>query len=60
VLVCHCEVVNDRRILEEVLEGAADPDAVAARCGAGSRCGGCRPTIEALLASLGLAGQPVA
>jgi bacterioferritin-associated ferredoxin len=60
VLVCHCEVVNDRRILSEIVEGALDCDAVAERCGAGSRCGGCRPTIEALLASLGLVGQPVA
>lgn len=60
MLVCHCEVVNDRRILEEVLDGAVDCEQIALRCGAGSRCGGCRPTIEGLLASLGLAEQPVA
>ncbi|MDQ2649148.1 MAG: (2Fe-2S)-binding protein [Actinomycetota bacterium] len=51
--------MNDRRILEEVLDGAVDCEQVAQRCGAGSRCGGCRPTIAALLASLGLAEQPV-
>ncbi|MDP1820212.1 MAG: (2Fe-2S)-binding protein [Acidimicrobiales bacterium] len=60
MLVCHCEDVNDRRIVAEVGSGARCPDLIAERCGAGSRCGGCRPTIEALLASLGLAEQPAA
>lgn len=59
MLVCQCEAVNDRRILAEIVEGAVCADQVAERCGAGARCGGCRPTIEALLASLGLGEQPV-
>lgn len=60
VLVCHCTAVNDARIVEEALAGAVCPDEVAAKCGAGSRCGGCRPTIERLLEAFGLAEQPAA
>ncbi len=60
VLVCNCEAVNDQRIVEEAISGACDVDAVARRCGAGSQCGGCHPTIEALLAAFGLADQPAA
>ena len=60
MLVCHCEAVNDRGIRAAIVEGALCADEVAERCGAGARCGGCRPTIEALLASLGPAEQPVA
>ena len=60
VLVCQCEVINDRRIRAEIADGARCADDVALRCGAGARCGGCRPTIEALLATLGPVEQPVA
>ena len=52
MIVCHCEVVSDRRIRREVQAGACDPDTVGDLCGAGTRCGGCQPTIVALLASL--------
>ena len=50
MVVCHCRAVNDRAIRAEIGAGALDLDDVAARCGAGSRCGGCRPVIAALLA----------
>jgi bacterioferritin-associated ferredoxin len=50
VLVCHCHAINDRVIRAEILAGAIDADEVAERCGAGSRCGGCLPAIEALVA----------
>ncbi|HJR23941.1 MAG TPA: (2Fe-2S)-binding protein [Acidimicrobiales bacterium] len=60
MVVCSCAAVNDRRIVAEIVDGALDPDAVADRCGAGAHCGECRPTIEALLVKLGLAGQPAA
>lgn len=49
MLVCHCLVVNHERILDEITEGASCADEVADRCGAGTRCGGCRATIEQLL-----------
>ena len=55
--VCHCLAVNDRRIVEEITSGALDIEDVAARCGAGARCGGCHPTIEALLVTVRAAAE---
>lgn len=55
MVVCHCLAVNDRAIHAAIVAGALDPDELAARCGAGGRCGGCRPMIEALLAQAGVA-----
>jgi bacterioferritin-associated ferredoxin len=52
MIVCHCQVVNDRRIRREVEQGACSVDEVGAACGAGTRCGSCRPTISVLLATL--------
>ena len=59
MVVCHCKAVNDKVIVGEILSGALDVDDVAARCGAGSRCGGCRPAVEALLAEHGVTAVPV-
>ncbi|MGE3619337.1 MAG: bacterioferritin-associated ferredoxin [Acidimicrobiia bacterium] len=58
MVICHCEAVNDRRIADEIARGALDADEIALRCGAGGRCGGCRPTIEALLVRGPLVAQP--
>jgi bacterioferritin-associated ferredoxin len=52
MIVCHCEVVSDRLIRTEVDQGAVSPEDIAQRCGAGARCGACRPTVTALLAAL--------
>lgn len=60
MLICQCEAINDRRISDEIAAGALDVDALAERCGVGGRCGGCLPTIEALLADLGLARSQAA
>lgn len=49
MLVCHCKRVCDRRIREAVRGGAASPCDVGRVCGAGTRCGGCQPLIEALV-----------
>ncbi|MBL8776024.1 MAG: (2Fe-2S)-binding protein [Acidimicrobiales bacterium] len=46
--------MNDRRIRDEIIEGALDADALAERCGAGGQCGGCHETIEQLLRQFGL------
>jgi bacterioferritin-associated ferredoxin len=51
VIICHCEVVSDRSIYRHADQGAVTADDIAERCGAGSRCGSCRPTIVALLAT---------
>ena len=50
MVVCHCRAVNDKAIVAEILSGAVDADTLAERCGAGTRCGGCRPVVEELLA----------
>jgi bacterioferritin-associated ferredoxin len=49
-LVCLCHGVNERRVRREIEHGATSIDQVAERCGAGSCCLGCHPTIDALLA----------
>ena len=50
MVVCHCNVVNDREIRAQILAGALDVEDLGARCTAGTRCGGCRPVLEALIA----------
>ena len=57
MIVCHCQVVGDRRIRAEIEAGAVTVDEIAERCGAGARCGSCRPTISVLLATMVVADQ---
>lgn len=49
MIVCHCEVASDRHVREAIACGASTVDDVGDECGAGTRCGSCRPTIGALL-----------
>jgi bacterioferritin-associated ferredoxin len=49
MIVCHCRAITDRAIREAVRSGAVDLDAVEAATGAGSCCGGCQPTVEAVI-----------
>ena len=49
MLVCHCERVRCQVIRDCVQHGAQTPDEVGARCGAGTRCGGCLPLVEELI-----------
>ncbi len=55
MVVCHCNVVNDREIRAQILAGALDVEDLGARCTAGTRCGNCRPVIESLFAESGVA-----
>ena len=50
MIVCSCSRVSERAIDAAVLSGADDVDAIARACGAGARCGGCRPALDRLLA----------
>lgn len=51
VIVCHCFVVNDRRIREAVAAGATTVDEVAdLAADAGALCGGCHSAICGMLA----------
>jgi bacterioferritin-associated ferredoxin len=50
LLVCHCAKVCDRTVRECVDSGARSVEEVGRACGAGTFCGGCIPTIGALVA----------
>jgi bacterioferritin-associated ferredoxin len=52
MIICHCEAVSDRHIRAAVNSGATCPEEIANLCAAGANCGGCRPSIESLLANL--------
>jgi len=54
LLVCHCRKVCDRTIRECIDRGARSVEDVGQACQAGTACGGCVPTISALVA-----GEPV-
>ena len=54
MVICHCAVVSDQEIRSQIRAGALDAEDVAARCGAGIKCGGCGPIVEALLAEAGV------
>lgn len=50
MIVCHCHAVRAEEIRTEVRLGAETVELVGVRCGAATRCGGCLPTVEALVA----------
>jgi bacterioferritin-associated ferredoxin len=49
MFVCSCRAVTDRTVDAAIASGASSVREVAERCGAGSRCGGCWPALQALL-----------
>ena len=49
MVVCHCLALNDAAIADVASPNNPTVDAVVAACGAGSKCGGCRPLIEEVL-----------
>jgi bacterioferritin-associated ferredoxin len=51
--VCICHGVTDRDIRETLLDGAETAEEVAACTGAGTCCGACRPTVEAMVEAFG-------
>ena len=55
MILCSCKAVNDQAIKAAIDAGARSVEDVAERCKAGSRCGGCRPAIQEILAEYGLA-----
>jgi bacterioferritin-associated ferredoxin len=55
MILCSCRAVNDRSIREVIEAGASTVEEVADACRAASRCGGCRPAIQELLAEYGRA-----
>ena len=51
MLICHCKLVNDRRIRDAVIAGARTVGQVGRACGAGTCCGGCVPAVAELVES---------
>ncbi len=49
MIVCQCRRLTERDVRAELARGARDLAELAEGCGAGSACGGCRATLEALL-----------
>jgi bacterioferritin-associated ferredoxin len=49
-MVCLCEGVSERKVRRSIDHGATTIDEVTAACRAGGRCGGCRPTIDSMIA----------
>ena len=48
-IICHCEAVRERTIVDAIRRGAGSVCEVADRCGAASRCGGCWESVEGLI-----------
>ncbi len=49
-IVCHCNAVRERTIEKAIRRGALTVEDIQAECGAAARCGGCEPTVRAMLA----------
>lgn len=49
MLVCHCNGVSDRAIRKAVRKGASNSSDVGMRTGAGTCCGGCLDTVNAII-----------
>jgi NAD(P)H-nitrite reductase large subunit len=50
MVICSCRAVTDRAVIGAITEGATTVEEVTSRCAAASRCGGCSPELERLLA----------
>jgi bacterioferritin-associated ferredoxin len=47
--VCFCRSVNSNKIQSAIDDGAESLNAVSEACGAGTDCGGCKRTIQAMI-----------
>jgi bacterioferritin-associated ferredoxin len=51
MILCLCQAVVDRTVGAAIAEGASTLDEIVAACAAGAGCGGCHPSLLALLAA---------
>jgi bacterioferritin-associated ferredoxin len=58
-IVCHCNVVRERTIVKAIKRGATSVPDIQALCDAGTRCGGCEPTIRRLIDEHAAASETV-
>lgn len=49
MVVCLCSGISDREIRRLVGEGACSRGDVESACGAGAGCGGCHPSLDAVI-----------
>jgi len=49
VIICHCHRISERTVVDVVRNGALSTEEVGRACGAGTSCGGCRPTLDAIV-----------
>lgn len=49
MIVCHCEVVSDREVVDSIRRGARTPAEVCRLTGAGRNCGTCLFSVRQLL-----------
>jgi assimilatory nitrate reductase catalytic subunit len=47
--VCCCHGVNEHTVRAAIAAGAGTVEEVGMACRAGTKCGGCHPTIEAMI-----------
>ena len=47
--VCLCHGITSREIRRQVRDGARTIEEIGVRCGAGTCCRGCHPTLEEML-----------
>jgi bacterioferritin-associated ferredoxin len=57
VVVCSCKAVTDRTVHAAICAGAESVDQLSSLCRAGSRCGGCWPELQRLLAEFNDVGK---
>jgi bacterioferritin-associated ferredoxin len=48
-MICHCEAVRSRTIVDAIESGATTLGQLKEACGVALGCGGCEPAIGALL-----------
>lgn len=48
-IICHCEAIRERTIVQAIHRGATTVADLQVECGAAMRCGGCRPALVELL-----------
>ena len=53
MIVCHCQVVNDRKVTAAIAAGARTLAGVCRSTGAGRRCGACVFSLKRLLCEHG-------
>jgi bacterioferritin-associated ferredoxin len=59
VIVCHCEVVNDKQITHALEQGARTVAQVCGSTGAGRNCGSCIFTVKRIICDHHAAAAPL-